>query len=242
MSNEERREMQILGIRIPEITLERKIRLIIVSIGLIGLIINTITGFSLPVYNVKCIEDVTFNLTSGINNFLRNSPKFSIFIKSFFSILFDSYMIYTFICWSLYIKNFRFLICFILNIIVYQILKQFWEIELPNDYYWSETHFFSIFINYNQTNKTFYACELALIIVAALEFKRLGNNVFFWIGFTLYIIESFLMICFRGHFLMDVFSPGFLAHYLFIIVEFYIQKFITNGHIDIEKFDSQFNS
>ena len=84
MSNEERREMQILGIRIPEITLERKIRLIIVSIGLIGLIINTITGFSLPVYNVKCIEDVTFNLTSGINNFLRNSPKFSIFIKSFF--------------------------------------------------------------------------------------------------------------------------------------------------------------
>ena len=233
MSEEEERHTTILGIRIPELTLERKIRLIIITIGLIGLIVNTTTGFSLPVYDVECVEDLTFNATSKINNFLRTHSKFSIFIKSFFSVLFDSFLIYTFIYWSLYSKNFRFLITILSNIIVYQILKQFWEIKLPDEYFWSEKHLFSIFINYNQTNKTFYACELALIIVAALELKRLGNNVFFWIGFSLYMIESFLMICFRGHFFLDVFTPGFLGHYLFIIVEYFVQKFLGNENIDI---------
>ena len=172
MSEEEERHTTILGIRIPELTLERKIRLIIITIGLIGLIVNTTTGFSLPVYDVECVEDLTFNATSKINNFLRTHSKFSIFIKSFFSVLFDSFLIYTFIYWSLYSKNFRFLITILSNIIVYQILKQFWEIKLPDEYFWNEKHLFSIFINYIKNNKTFYACELALIIVAALELRK----------------------------------------------------------------------
>ena len=223
--NEEGTQTTIFGIQIPTITFEKKIRFIVASIGLIATIVNTVTGISLPKYNVDCVEDMTFNVTSNVNEFFRNSPNFSTFIKSFTSILFDAYIIYAFVGWILYSKNFRFIITFILNIIVYQILKQFWEIRRPNDYYWDQTHFPSIFINYNPTTKTFYACELAILITAAFEWKRLGSNIFFWIGIALYIVEGFIMISFRAHFIIDIFSPGFLGHYLFILVEYYLQKF-----------------
>ena len=138
--NEEATQTTIFGIQIPTITFEKKIRFIVASIGLIATIVNTVTGISLPKYNVDCVEDMTFNVTSNVNGFLRNSPNFSTFIKSFTSILFDGYIIYAFVGWILYSKNFRFIITFILNIIVYQILKQFWEIRTPSDYYWNEKH------------------------------------------------------------------------------------------------------
>ena len=232
--NQEETHTIIFGIQIPEITFEKKIRFIVIIIGLIGIIVNTATGFSLPKYNIDCVEDLTFNATSSINEFLRNSPKFSIFIKSLTSILFDGYIIYAFVGWSLYSKNFRFIITFILNIIVYQILKQFWEIRTPSDYYWNEKHLPSIFVNYNSTTKTFYACELAILITAAFEWKRLGNNIFFWIGIVLYFIEGYIMIAFRAHFIIDIFSPGFLGHYLFVLVEYYLQKILKNENIDID--------
>ena len=234
IENEEENQTTILGIHIPEITFEKKIRFLVVIIGLVGVIINTVTGITLPKYNIDCVEDLTFNATSKVNEFLRNSPNFSIFIKSLTSILFDSYIIYAFIGWILYSKNFRFIITFILNIIVYQILKQFWEIRTPSDYYWNEKHFPSIFVNYNSTTKTFYACELAILITAAFEWKRLGNNIFFWIGIGLYFIEGFIMIAFRAHFIIDIFSPGFLGHYLFVLVEYYLQKILKNENIDID--------
>jgi hypothetical protein len=232
--NEEATQTTIFGIQIPTITFEKKIRFIVALIGLIATIVNTVTGISLPKYNVDCVEDMTFNVTSNVNGFLRNSPNFSTFIKSFTSILFDGYIIYAFVGWILYSKNFRFIITFILNIIVYQILKQFWEIRRPNGYYWDQTHFPSIFINYNPTTKTFYACELAILITAAFEWKRLGSNIFFWIGIALYVVEGFIMISFRAHFIIDIFSPGFLGHYLFILVEYYLQKILKNENIDID--------
>ena len=234
IENEQENQTTILGIHIPEITFEKKIRFLVVIIGLVGVIINTVTGITLPKYNIDCVEDLTFNATSKVNEFLRNSPNFSIFIKSLTSILFDSYIIYAFIGWILYSKNFRFIITFILNIIVYQIIKQFWEIRTPSDYYWNEKHFPSIFVNYNSTTKTFYACELAILITAAFEWKRLGNNIFFWIGIGLYFIEGFIMIAFRAHFIIDIFSPGFLGHYLFVLVEYYLQKILKNENIDID--------
>ena len=234
IENEQENQTTILGIHIPEITFEKKIRFLVVIIGLVGVIINTVTGITLPKYNIDCVEDLTFNATSKVNEFLRNSPNFSIFIKSLTSILFDSYIIYAFIGWILYSKNFRFIITFILNIIVYQIIKQFWEIRTPSDYYWNEKHFPSIFVNYNSTTKTFYACELAILITAAFEWKRLGNNIFFWIGIVLYFIEGYIMIAFRAHFIIDIFSPGFLGHYLFVLVEYYLQKILKNENIDID--------
>ena len=234
IENEEENQTTILGIHIPEITFEKKIRFLVVIIGLVGVIINTVTGFTLPKYDIDCVEDLTFNATSKVNEFLRNSPNFSIFIKSLTSILFDAYIIYAFVGWILYSKNFRFIITFILNIIVYQIIKQFWEIRTPSDYYWSEKHFPSIFVNYNSTTKTFYACELAILITAAFEWKRLGNNIFFWIGIVLYFIEGYIMIAFRAHFIIDIFSPGFLGHYLFVLVEYYLQKILKNENIDID--------
>ena len=232
--NEEATQTTIFGIQIPTITFEKKIRFIVIIIGLIGIIVNTATGFSLPKYNIDCVEDMTFNVTSNVNGFLRNSPNFSTFIKSFTSILFDGYIIYAFVGWILYSKNFRFIITFILNIIVYQIIKQFWEIRTPSDYYWNEKHLPSIFVNYNSTTKTFYACELAILITAAFEWKRLGNNIFFWIGIVLYFIEGYIMIAFRAHFIIDIFSPGFLGHYLFVLVEYYLQKILKNENIDID--------
>ena len=234
IENEQENQTTIFGIQIPTITFEKKIRFIVIIIGLIGIIVNTATGFSLPKYNIDCVEDLTFNATSKVNEFLRNSPNFSIFIKSLTSILFDSYIIYAFIGWILYSKNFRFIITFILNIIVYQIIKQFWEIRTPSDYYWNEKHLPSIFVNYNSTTKTFYACELAILITAAFEWKRLGNNIFFWIGIVLYFIEGYIMIAFRAHFIIDIFSPGFLGHYLFVLVEYYLQKILKNENIDID--------
>ena len=42
------------------------------------------------------------------------------------------------------------------------------------------------------------------------------------------------MISFRAHFIIDIFSPGFLGHYLFILVEYYLQKILKNENIDID--------
>ena len=107
----------------PEINIDKKIRISLITFVAIYMIINTFYGQASVHNNVKCFEDLTHKFTKNINNYFLIHTKYNFFIKLILSILIDLTIIYTLIVWSIYSSNIRFISSFISYIIINILIK-----------------------------------------------------------------------------------------------------------------------
>ena len=206
-------------IRFPKLNNERKIRILIVIIVIIYMIINSFYGQAAVHNKVKCFEDLSHKFTKKINNYFLVHTNFNFLIKFCFSILIDLCIIYTLLVWSLYGTNIR-LISSLLTYIIINILIKFIHIQIqPENSAFYKHRIFSIFINYNKNNYSFYPMGIGLLIICGFEWKRNNNNIYFYFFIFLFFSESFILIVMEGNYLHEIFTSGLTGHYFFIINE-----------------------
>ena len=206
-------------IRLPRFTIEKIIRLSILAIGTVYMIINYFFGQAISHYNPYCLDDMSHNMTSSINDYLYTHTIFNYILKAIFSILIDISIIYTLIVWSLFSNNIR-LLSTGASYTLFNILVRFIHKTVqPDNAAFTENHFFSIFVNYQVTTYSFFSLVLGLIVICAFEWKRNYNELFFWYFILLFLSESIIMIIMQGHFFHEIFTAWVLGHYLFIMNE-----------------------
>lgn len=206
-------------IRLPRLTIEKIIRLSILTFGTVYMIINFFKGQAISHYTPYCLDDMSHNITSSINNFLYTHLSINYIIKAIFSILIDIGIIYTLIVWSLFSNNIRLLSTGV-SYTLFNILVRFIHKTVqPANAAFTQEHFFSIFVNYQITTYSFFSLVLGLIVICAFEWKRNYNEFFFWYFISLFLAESIIMIIMQGHFFHEIFTAWVCGHYLFIMNE-----------------------
>ena len=206
-------------IQLPKLNIDKKIRISIVIFVTIYLIINTFYGQATVHFKITCFEDMSHKLTKNINNYFLIHKNFCFFIKFLFSATIDISIIYTLIVWSIYSKNIR-LISAGLTYVIMNILIKFIHIQIqPDKDAFYQHKIFSIFINYNKSNYSFYPMSIGLIIICGFEWKRNNNDIYFYFFIFLSISESLILIVMQGNYLHEIFTSALTGHYLFMINE-----------------------
>ena len=224
-------------IQIPKINNDKKIRIGLMICVTIYMIINTFYGQACVHHKVKCIEDMSHNLTKNINNYFLIHTYYNFFIKFFFSILIDLSIIYTLIVWSIYSTNIR-LISSGLTYVITNILLKFIHIQIqPENSAFRKHQIFSIFINYKNSSYSFYPMGIGLLIICGFEWKRNNNEVYFYFFLILFFSESFILIIMEGNYFHEIFTSGLTGHYFFIINEsilklYFGKDYLNNNNID----------
>ena len=219
-------------IRFPKLNNERKIRILIVIIVIIYMIINSFYGQAAVHYKVKCFEDLSHKFTKKINNYFLVHTNLNFFIKFCFSILIDLSIIYTLIVWSLYSTNIR-LISSLLTYIIINILIKFIHIQIqPENSAFYKHRIFSIFINYNKNNYSFYPMGIGLLIICGFEWKRNDNDIYFYFFVFLFFSESFILVIMEGSYFHEIFTSGITGHYFFLINENILKLFFGKEYLN----------
>ena len=204
---------------LPKFTIEKIIRLTLVTIGTVIMIINFYYGIAISHYNPYCLDDMSHNATAGINEYFYNHTTFNYILKAIFSFLIDIGIIYTLIVWSLFSNNLR-LITSGVSYTAFNILVRFiHKTAQPANAAFTENHFFSIFVNYQITTYSFFSLVMGLVVICAFEWKRNFNEIYFWYFIILFFVESIIMIVLQGHFFHEIFTAWVIGHYLFIMNE-----------------------
>jgi hypothetical protein len=205
--------------KFPTMTIEKIIRLVMLLIGTIVMLINCFTGIAISMFTPDCLEDMSHNYTSSINNFFYESDVFNMVLKFISSLVVDILIIYTLIVWSLYSTNIRLLTTGV-SYMLFNFLVRFIHIQRqPEKVAFTMNHLFSIFINYQITTYSFYSVFAGLMIICAFEWKRNNNKTMFWIIIISFICESLIIIVMHGNYFHEIFSGGLIGHYLFMMNE-----------------------
>lgn len=220
--------------KFPKFTIEKILRLGFVAFGTGFMIVNYFYGNATPHYVVYCLDDMSHNATVNINNYFFNHTTFNYILKAIFSILIDISIIYTFIVWSLFSNNLRFLTSIISYMFLNILVRFIHKTVQPVNSAFTENHLFSIFVNYQITTYSFYSVVMGIIIICAFEWKRSLNEIFFWFFIILFFIESIIMIFMHGHYFHEIFTAWVMGHYLFIMNEKLLSWIFGKDYIKID--------
>ena len=225
----------------PKINTDKKIRIIIIIFVIIYMIINSFYGQASVHHNVICFEDLSQKLTKKINNYFLIHTNYNFFLKFFFSILIDFSIIYTLIVWSLYSTNIR-LISSLLTYIIINILIKFIHIQIqPDNSAFHKHQIFSIFINYQKSNYSFYPMGIGLLIICGFEWKRNNKEQYFYFFVFLFFSESFILIIMEGNYFHEIFTSGLTGHYLFLINENFLKLYFGKDYLNNNNINNKIN-
>ena len=219
-------------IKIPKLSIEKKIRIVLFIFITIFMIINCFYGQTYAHYKVSCIEDRAQNLTKKVNNYFLKHPKANLSLKLFFSVLIDLSVIYTLIVWSIFSTNIRLLTTGISHIIL-NILCRFIHVQVqPENAAFIKNFFVSIFVNYKSTTYTFYPLMPGILIICAFEWKRNNQILFFSFFIFLFLEESFILLALQGNYFHEIFSSALVGHYLIFINEEILTKIYGDEYLN----------
>ena len=208
-----------------DFTCEKGIRLGFVVIGIVFMIINSQVGLAMPSTAIECVEDKTFSLMEPLNSFFESHRTFKIVLMVLSSLSIDVIIVFCLFYWGLYGKSSRYIISMVIFFVFYLIIKQLFQIRMPERYIWEEIAFPSLFVSYSETSSLFFSSSVGLLIITCFEFKENKQTFFFFFTIFVLVFESFLIIILRGHYIIDIFAGIFLGHYIYIIVRHFSSTF-----------------
>ncbi len=196
------------------------------------MIVNFFVGQATAHFNPYCLDDMSQNVTSSINDFFYESPFLNCTLKFILSLLIDIGIVYTLLVWCLYSKNIR-LITTLASYMVLNISCRFIHKTVqPAKSAFKVNYLPSIFVNYQDTTYSFFSVVMGILIICAFEWKRNGTYIYFIFFLALFFIESIVIVVLRGQFTHEVFSAGVSAHYLFIMNEFCLKKIFGKNYLE----------
>jgi hypothetical protein len=192
-------------------------RLAAFSILVSLLLLNSYTGYLLPIRSPDCVWDAMFVYTEGMNKYLSENSEIKDCMITVSSLLIDILLIDFGIRWILFGTTWRPILFILLFYTSRALIQKIFIMQFPNEYLWSYPGFPSVSVSYNKTSDFFFSGHAGIMTFCALEnysCKRLMVTALAVIG-TGYVAT--VMILTRGHYTIDILTGIVLAHYFWII-------------------------
>ena len=91
----------------------------------------------------------------------------------------------------------------------------------PDGYLWDFPGIYSLTVPYGTTNDFFYSGHIGCCMLCYCEFKACKWDKFAWFSLFTLVFQGALMICLRGHYVIDLVSGVVFAHYFWLLAERY---------------------
>lgn len=212
--------MKVLS-RIFDETHTYKYKLMILFSCLIGVMLNCKYGFMLPSNDIDSVLDYSFYYTNDINIYLRENQtiKNCLIIASSFFI--DGVVIMASYYWLYKTKSFRFIISLLVFFLIRYLTQSIFLLKYPDGYLWDYPGFPSLSVSYLKTNDFFFSGHVGVSAICAFEFKAINFRNLFYVSLLCSLFQAITMIVTRGHYSIDIIFGFIIAHYVFIMIDYY---------------------
>lgn len=218
--------------------------IIILRIVLIFLVsgvtfINTFTSIFLPDHaDLECMKDNFHFITSNINKYLNKYNTLRCVLFIICGLLIDMLVLFR-LYFFIYKENTYKLMISIFILSFFKIFNNLiYESLTPLNYAWKYPGFPSITLSYVETNTYYFNMTIALLAISIINLRKL--KVYFVMGLFSLAYYSFLLICTRGNYSIDIFAGIFFGFYIDMLSESITVYIDNNKYIGFyyEKYES----
>jgi len=195
-------------------------RLIISSGTLIFIGANSLTNFAVVNDDPECIVDKLFDFTKGINLYFKENVFGRNILMITVAVLLDLSIFFTSYCWIMYGKTWRPLLSLAMFYILRLICQNLFIMKYPDTMIWEDPGFPSFAVSYHKTSDFFFAGQIGIFLVTAIELWSFNFKIFSVISYVGVILHFFMMIVLRGHYFIDLIAGLMAAHYFHIISDY----------------------
>jgi len=195
-------------------------RLLISSATLIFIGANSLTNFAVVNEEPECIVDKLFDLTIGLNTYFKDNIAFRNALMITVALLLDLSIFLTSYCWIMYGKTWRPLLTLSMFYILRYICQSVFLMKYPDTMIWEDPGFPSFAVSYHKTSDFFFAGQIGLFLVCALELWSFEMKIFSVVSYFGVGLHFFMMVVLRGHYFIDLISGLMAAHYFHMMSDY----------------------
>jgi hypothetical protein len=211
--------------RIKSITLRSSI----ISVGLIGIILNSIYGYALPNTKVECIVDNSMNFTSNINNYFAQNIQSKFLLLILLNLCVDLTMILLGLRWILHGKSWRVFITLVTFYFSKIFMSFIFQEKTPVGYLWEYPGFPSLMVSYLNSENLFFSTATGFLTIASLEFFKTENFYLFAFSFCVLLLDVFTRNVLRANYIIDLICAVVVAHFIFLLVDELCNAYLDNS-------------
>lgn len=151
------------------------------------------------------IVDVVQNFFLPFNQYLTDHVKVGDAFLIVMSFLLDCMFMFMFVD-TIITRNIRPFLTYALFFTLRQSMQLLVSLPVPPHIIWHYPGFPSLLQNYHVSNDLYFSGHAGISLIAALEMSSFGKRWLTTLGFTIFALESLLVIAMQIHYTMDVFT------------------------------------
>jgi len=196
------------------------IRLVVFVTCLVFLIIGRA---SVPSNDPDCVVDKVMDFFQFVNNFIAEYPGWRDALQIICSVFMDLMFLATGAFWILRGSSSRLVITVLAFYIVRAIVQALWLSPFPKTgiYWWYDPGLPSLVVPYGKGSDFFFSGHVGFVTICALEWKKYGKMVMFWILTAGGVYTAFILLVYHVHYSIDLFVGLTFAHYTYLLVDSY---------------------
>jgi hypothetical protein len=151
------------------------------------------------------ITDLVQNFFLSFNQYVTDHVRLSDAILIGMSFVLDCMFLFMFVD-TIITRNIRPFLTYAIFFALRQSMQFLVSLPIPPDIIWHYPGFPSLLQNYQISNDLYFSGHAGISLIAALELSSFGKRWLTIVGFTLFALESILVIALQIHYTMDVFT------------------------------------
>ena len=195
-------------------------RLVISSATLIFIGANSLTNFAVVNEDPECIVDKLFDLTTGLNTYFKDNVTSRNILMITVALVLDLSIFLTSYCWIMYGKTWRPLLTLSMFYLLRLICQNLFLMKYPDTMIWESPGFPSFAVSYHKTSDFFFAGQIGIFLVCALELWSFEMKICSIIAYCGVVLHFFMMVVLRGHYFIDLISGLMAAHYFHMMSDY----------------------
>ncbi len=219
-------------------------RFAISSATLIFIGANSLTNFAVVNDDPVCIVDKLFDISANINTYLKDNVVPRNILMIVVALILDISIFMLSYCWIMYGKNWRPLLTLAMFYLLRVICQNLFLMKYPDNIIWEYPGFPSFAVSYHKTSDFFFAGQIGIFLISAMELWSFDFKVFSIIAYIGVILHFFMMVVLRGHYFIDLISGLMAAHYFHMMSDYMHPIFNKIFNLDVcdeEKKESEIN-
>jgi len=194
-----------------------KIRLFIFGLCLVLLVIGR---YNIPSEITYVCIDRLQNLFLGFNDFINENAFWRNTLMIICSLFMDLMFLATGFNWILRGGSSRLIVSVVSFYLIRAAVQAIWVSPFPEKgYWWNDPGFPSLVVPYGVGSDFFFSGHIGFVTICALEWKKNGNRVMAWLLAIGGIYTGFILLTYKVHYSIDLFTGVTFAHYLYMLVD-----------------------
>jgi hypothetical protein len=203
---------------------EKKIKIRAWVFG-IAIILLFAGRFNVPFNDPPCIIDKVQDWLSGVNEWIMNNPSWRNALQILCSGFMDVMYLGTGAFWIMRGNSSRLVVATLIFYIVRAMVQGIWFSPFPSSgYWWDDPGFPSLVVPYGKGSDFFFSGHIGFVTICALEWKKNKNPLVATILTIGGIYTGFILLTYKVHYSIDLFTGVTFAHYVYLMVDSYKEK------------------